>query len=201
MVDRKIEIKRILNERFILAVQTIMNNGGGKRITQKEVAERLEEYPNVISELLNGTKNVSLPQLGRLVNEFDVNANYLVKYDNSNEELFYSINIEDNSDNRKFGDILVEHNEVSGGTGIVQGDVYNIDQLMQNAPDELKEYIKNVERKTERLDGEISGLKKANTILESQLKESNQMIRDKDQRLFEAQQELIKIYRDGASKS
>ncbi len=193
-MEKKKHNKELFNKRFIHAAEKIMYNNG-KNIRQAELSRKLGIYPNVISELMNGTKNVTLPQLARIINEFDLNANYFLKEDNTGEEMKYNIHI-DHSDSRKYGDINAPGATISGGNGFVQGDIYNVDNLVQQAPPELKAHIDRLERENEVLKSDVSDLKKIMTSQDAQIKQANEQIRIKDERLFQVQQELVQVYRD-----
>lgn len=91
---------------------------------------------------------------------------------------------------------------VSKNDGVVHGDFYNVEKLINQAPPELREHIRQLQKKYELLEkensrfkDEVSELKKIITNMTSQLNDAHAQIKEKDERLYQAQCELIEVYK------
>ena len=132
MVDKEIT-REMLNERYVSAIEHLMRVHALKN--QREFSAKMEENPTVFSQIKSGNRNASLTQLTKIVNDFDLNANYFLKFENQKEPIEYSelnINPTISGDNQ---DVMVGKN-VSKNDGVVHGDFYNVEKLINQAPPE-----------------------------------------------------------------
>ncbi len=90
----------------------------------------------------------------------------------------------------------------SKNDGVVHGDFYNVEKLIHQAPQELREHIRQLQAKYEMLEkenskfkDEVSELKKIIENMTSQLNDAHAQIKEKDERLYQAQCELIEVYK------
>ena len=155
MVDKEIT-REMLNERYVSAIEHLMRVHTLKN--QREFSAKMEENPTVFSQIKSGNRNASLTQLTKIVNDFDLNANYFLKFENQKEPIEYSelnINPTISGDNQ---DVMVGKN-VSKNDGVVHGDFYNVEKLINQAPPELREHIRQLQTKYELLEKENSKFK------------------------------------------
>ena len=198
MVNKEIT-REMLNERYVSAIEHLMRVHTLKN--QREFSAKMEENPTVFSQIKSGNRNASLTQLTKIVNDFDLNANYFLKFENQKEPIEYSelnINPTISGDNQ---DVMVGKN-VSKNDGVVHGDFYNVEKLINQAPPELREHIRQLQTKYELLEkenskfkDEVSELKKIIANMTSQLNDAHSQIKEKDERLYQAQCELIEVYK------
>lgn len=198
MVDKEIT-REMLNERYVSAIEHLMRVHTLKN--QREFSAKMEENPTVFSQIKSGNRNASLTQLTKIVNDFDLNANYFLKFENQKEPIEYSelnINPTISGDNQ---DVMIGKN-VSKNDGVVHGDFYNVEKLINQAPPELREHIRQLQTKYELLEkenskfkDEVSELKKIIANMTSQLNDAHTQIKEKDERLYQAQCELIEVYK------
>lgn len=198
MVDKEIS-REMLNERYVSAIEHLMRAHTLKN--QREFSAKMKENPTVFSQIKSGNRNASLTQLTKVVNDFDLNANYFLKFENKKEPIEYSelnINPTITGDNQ---DVMVGK-IVSKNDGVVHGDFYNVEKLINQAPPELREHIRQLQAKYELLEkenskfkDEVSELKKIIANMTSQLNDAHAQIKEKDERLYQAQCELIEVYK------
>ena len=191
--------REMLNERYVTAIEHLIGNERLKN--QRDFSAQMKESPTVFSQIKSGNRNASITQLAKIVNDFDLNANYFLKFENGREPVEYSelnINPTISGSNK---DVMVGKN-VSKNEGVVHGGFYNVERLIQEAPTELREHISKLQSKYEDLEkengrckDEISDLKKIINNLTSQLTDAHDQIKEKDERLYKAQCELIEVYK------
>lgn len=191
--------RAVLNERYVSAIEYLIQIHTLKN--QREFSTKMGENPTVFSQIKSGNRNASLSHLTKIINDFDLNANYFLRYDNQKEPMAYA-GVNNNptitGNNR---DVMVGKN-VSKNEGVVHGSFYNVEKLIQQAPPELQEHIKQLQAKYEllekensRFQDEVSGLKKIITTMTAQLNDAHAQIKEKDERLYQAQRELIEVYK------
>jgi DNA repair ATPase RecN len=202
--------KKELNKRFLEVAMGLIGREPGQVKNQKELAEKIDEFPVVFSQIKSDKRSVSISQLTKLINEFDLNANYFLRQDNTKEHLKHH-HLEVTS----FGDTHHNKGSIAQGNfhrsvqGSVHGNVYNIEKKIQNSSPEVQEYIDNLNKENERINGDLTALKKMIGILEIQLSSATQQIEaanqrlnqandqlsKKDERLYSVQQELLEVYK------
>ena len=84
MVDEEIT-REMLNERYVSAIEHLMRVHTLKN--QREFSAKMEENPTVFSQIKSGNRNASLTQLTNIVNYFDLNATYFLKFENQKEPI------------------------------------------------------------------------------------------------------------------
>ena len=191
--------REMLNERYVSAIEHLISVFTLKN--QREFSSNMKENATVFSQIKSGNRNASLAQLTKVVNDYDLNANYFFKFENQKEPIEYSelnINPTISGDNQ---DVMVGKN-VSKNDGVVHGDFYNVEKLINQAPPELRDHIKHLQTKYELLEkenskfkDEVSELKKIIANMTSQLNDAHAQIKEKDERLYQAQCELIEVYK------
>lgn len=184
-----------INDRYVSAIKHLIENNRLKN--QRDFSVQMEESSTILSQIKSGKRNASIMQVAKAVNLFDLNANYFLKYENEKESVEHSrlnINPTISGSNK---DVMVGKNE-----GIVQGSFYNVERLIQEAPTELREHIgklqskyEDLEKENDKCQDEISELKKIINNQNSQLTNAYNQIREKDERLYKAQCELIEVYK------
>jgi len=191
--------REMLNERYVSAIEHLISVFTLKN--QREFSSNMNENPTVFSQIKSGNRNASLTQLAKIVNDYNLNANYFLKFENQKEPIEYSelnINPTISGDNQ---DVMVGKN-VSKNDGVVHGDFYNVEKLINQAPPELREHIRQLQTKYELLEkenskfkDEVNDLKKIIANMTSQLSDAHAQIKEKDERLYQAQCELIEVYK------
>ena len=191
--------REMLNARYVSAIEHLISVFTLKN--QREFSSNMNENPTVFSQIKSGNRNASLTQLAKIVNDYNLNANYFLKFENQKEPIEYSelnINPTISGDNQ---DVMVGKN-VSKNEGVVHGDFYNVEKLINQSPPELRDHIKHLQTKYELLEkenskfkDEVNDLKKIIANMTSQLSDAHAQIKEKDERLYQAQCELIEVYK------
>lgn len=195
--------REMLNDRYISAIEDLIK---GKVLkTQREFSEKMEESPVIVSQIKAKSRNASISQLAKIINDFDLNANYFLRCDNVGETIKHiKLNIEPTiSGNNR--DVMVGK-QVAKNEGVVHGSFYNVEHLINEAPNELKNHINklrakctNIEKENSRFKDEIGDLKKIITSMTTQINEAQGLMKEKDERLYKAQCELIEVYKNQKS--
>ena len=153
-----IEITRqMLNERYVAAVEFLVKSFVLKN--KRDFAARMNEAPTVLSSIKSGHRNASLTQLVKLINDYNLNANFFLKSDNSKEAIeqkgsHVEANVSGNAKDVMIGQTV---SRVEGG---VSGAYYNnVERLINESSPEVKEHIRHVQAECERLEQERMGLK------------------------------------------
>jgi len=191
--------REMINARYVAAIEFLINNFRLKN--QRDFSGRMQEAPTVLSQIKSGHRNASITQLAKLVNDFDLNANFFFRAGNDNEPVEYAnLNINPNiTGNNK--DVTVGKS-VAKNDGVVHGNFYNVENIINESSPEIQNLIRELQGKYETLEkekdrfkDEVSELKKIITSLNTQIQESNAQIKEKDDRLYQAQCELIEVYK------
>lgn len=64
-----------VNKKFRIVYQTLLDKNLIK--SKSDIADKLGTYNHVINSILNGKRNITLDQMDKLIELFDINANYL----------------------------------------------------------------------------------------------------------------------------
>ena len=191
--------REMLNERYVLAIEHLMKVHTLKN--QREFSALMEESPTVFSQIKSGSRNASITQLAKIINDFNLNANFFLRHENDKESVEHEKTIISPTLSGSNQGAMVGKN-VSKNEGVVHGDFYNVENLVNQAPPELREHIFKIQAKHEALEkendrfkDEIGELKKIIEDLAGQLKEAHVQIKEKDERLYNAQCELIALYK------
>jgi SMC interacting uncharacterized protein involved in chromosome segregation len=198
MVDREVT-RAVLNSRYVSAIEHLIKTFTLKN--KREFAAKMDESPTILSAIKSGHRNASITQLAKLVNDFDLNANFFLKVENENEPVEYSgLNISPNITGNN-QDVTVGKS-VAKNDGVVHGNFYNVDKLINESSPEIQNHIRelqgkyeNLEKEKDRFKDEVSELKKIINSMTIQIQEANAQIKEKDERLYQAQCELIEVYK------
>ena len=196
------EIKRkMFNDRYVAAVEHLVKTFTLKN--KREFAARMNESPTILSSIKSGHRNASLTQLTKLINDFNLNANFFFKSDNRNEPIEISnesinANVSGNAKDVTIG------RSVSRVEGEVSGSYYNnVEQLINNSSPEVKEHIRSIQVECERLEQERIGLKqevdelKKNTdYLQKQNNKHMEQNKELTEELIKAKNEIIDLLKN-----
>jgi hypothetical protein len=194
------ELQRgVLNSRYAAAIDHLIKTFILKN--NREFAARMEESPTILSSIKSGHRNASLAQIYNLINEFNLNANFFLKSDNSQEQVEYK-------GSGIYANVTGKNKDVTIGKTVSKiagevGSYYNhVEKLVNDANPELKDHIKMVHDKCEGLEkeklamkDELVELKKIIGSMTDQIQEAQVQIKEKDERLYQAQCELIEVYK------
>lgn len=153
-----IEITRnMLNERYVAAIEFLIETFTLKN--KREFAARMNESPTILSSIKSGHRNASLAQLTKLINDFNLNANFFFKSDNTNEPVELSATNVSASVSGNAKDVTIGQT-VSKIEGEVSGSYYNnVEKLINESSPEVKEHIRSIQADCDRLEQERVGLK------------------------------------------
>ena len=198
MVTKEIT-REALNKRYVSAIEHLIKTFTLKN--KREFAAKMDESPTILSAIKSGHRNASITQLAKLVNDFDLNANFFLKVENENEPVEYgglTINPNITGNNQ---DVTVGKS-VAKNDGVVHGNFYNVEKLINESSPEIQSHIRelqgkydNLEKEKDRFKDEVSDLKKIISSMTVQVQEANAQIKEKDERLYQAQCELIEVYK------
>ncbi len=191
--------RQVLNSRYVAAIDHLIRNYILKN--NREFAARMEESPTILSSIKSGHRNASFAQIYNLINEFDLNANFFLRSENDQEKVEYKgAGINTN--------VTGKNNDVTVGTTIskISGEVgnyyNNVEKLVNESSPEIQNLIRelqgkyeNLEKEKDRFKDEVSELKKIINSMTIQIQEANAQIKEKDERLYQAQCELIEVYK------
>ena len=199
MTSNKEITREILNGRYVAAIEHLVNTFTLK--SQREFASIMDESPTITSAIKSGHRNASIAQLAKLINDFNLNANFFLRMHNEQEPIEYNgTNISPNISGKN-KNVMVGKN-VTKNEGVVNGNYYNVKKIINDASPEAQAFVRELQRKYEVLEKEnghikeeMNSCKKMITAANEQLQDAHAQIKEKDERLYKAQCELIEVYK------
>lgn len=89
MTKGKTQYRKIINDKFKEVCDILLRDGYAKSVTG--LAKLLETTPNVVSDIMNGKRNVTVQMIGVVCQKFNVNASYL--FPPFDKNMFYTENL------------------------------------------------------------------------------------------------------------
>ena len=205
--------REMINQRYSAAVEYLIQNMVLRN--QLDFAEKMKEDPGIISQIKKGKRNASMTMMVKLIDIFDLNANYFLRVDNQDEPIAHRKLAAGNTisvDNQGVlpgnyflknignvhGDLLTIKNHINEASPEVKR---NIEQLLATCSqlktenDRLKEGVNELKKTNENKDAQISDLLTQMNHLQTQIVSLQDQLKEKEERLYQAQRELIDAYK------
>lgn len=184
------ELKAKVTENFFKVYAELKAVGYLKN--ERDLATVIGKEQSRVSRLKTEAGNyVQLDSLFRLVSAIGVNANLFFVPDDKKEPLLR--NGIDNSSKVSGKGNIVQNNHISDNHGEIHN--YNAQKIINGLSDndrkEINAYLDNIKAQNTSLHDRVEDLKKTIALCEKKLKDAQNEIRLKDQKLQETQEKLI----------
>ena len=198
------ELKELVTENFFAVADELKNRGIIKN--ERELATLLKKSQTRFSRMKSDINSyVQLEMIFRLVNDLGVNANTIFADDPKSEELLRDgvMNIANTTGSHNIIQNSKNGTLIQNNTGTITS--YNAEKIIQTLPkaerEALNKYFADIQAQQTVTQKEVNSLKKTVVLYEKKLKAAEALLHEKDNKLQQTQEKLIRALEKKVSKS